>query len=228
MVPAEIWACLNHVIGNAEMYWLGPFEYPSKQTLLNRLKHYVRTADIGRVTHPVAVQKLHLLIAQHPDADRKIGVGVDHFRLERNSLAGRGLHLVRLDGTSDSFSYEKCITGMGQSPHGKVCEALRFAIRPQLDAFRESLVWPVRCSITGVDIIHSNNLHIDHRVPFWRLLERFSREQEINLSALAVEGNGMTLALVDREVSAAFEKFHQNYAQLQPTSKEANAAKGGS
>lgn len=71
------------------MYWLGPFEYRSKQELLDRLKHFVRTADIGQVTHPVAIQKLHLLLAFYLDADRKVGVGVDHFRIDRNELAGR-------------------------------------------------------------------------------------------------------------------------------------------
>ncbi|POA28517.1 hypothetical protein C1884_00125 [Pseudomonas sp. GW460-R15] len=34
--------------------------------------------------------KLHLLLALHPDAERKIGVGVEHFRIERNELAGVG------------------------------------------------------------------------------------------------------------------------------------------
>lgn len=37
------------------------------------------TGDVGQITHPVAVQKLHLLLALHPDAERKTGVGVDHF-----------------------------------------------------------------------------------------------------------------------------------------------------
>lgn len=211
----------------AGMYWLGPFEYPSKQALLERLKHFIRTADLGRITQPVAVQKLHLLLALHPDADRKIGTGVDHFRLERNPLAGRGLHLVRLDGSTDSFSYKRCITGVTQSHHGKVCEALRFVVRPQMDAFRAGLVWPLKCAITGVEIAHPNDLHIDHKVAFWRLLEVSCIEQRINLPSLQIMGNGMALALVDREISAAFEAFHLRHAQLQPTSKAANVWKGG-
>lgn len=209
------------------MYWLGPFEYPSKQALMERLKHFILTADLGRITQPVAIQKLHLLLALHPDAARKIGVGVDHFRLERNALAGRGLHLVRLDGSTDSFSYKRCITGVAQSQHGKVCEALRFVVRPQLDAYRAGLQWPLRCAITGIEITHPNDLHIDHKWAFWRLLELFCIEQQISLASLGVIGNGMTLALVDREISSAFEAFHLNHAQLQPTSRAANVWKGG-
>ncbi|MEE1923631.1 DCL family protein [Pseudomonas sp. 148P] len=209
------------------MYWLGPFEYPSKQALLDRLKHFIRSADLGQINHPVAVQKLHLLLALHPEADRKIGVGVDHFRLERNQLAGRGLRLVRFDGTSDSFSYKRCITGVTQSHHGKVCEALRFAVRPQMEAFRESLEWPVKCAIKGVEIAHPNDLHIDHKVAFWRLLEQFCSEHEIELPNLQVVGNGMTLALANRQVTEAFIEYHHHHAQLQPTCREANVWKGG-
>ncbi|KIU54414.1 hypothetical protein QV12_01025 [Pseudomonas putida] len=209
------------------MYWLGPFEYPSKQTLLDRLKHFIRTSDIGRITHPVADQKLHLLLALHPDADRKIGVGVDHFCLERNRLAGRGLSLVRVDGTIDSFSYKRCITGVAQSHHGKVCEALRFAIRPQMDTFRVSLEWPINCAITGDQIVHPNDLHIDHKVAFWRLLDEFCRKYGVHLPNLKVVGNGMTLALADQEIHQTFVDFHLRHAQLQPTCRQANLWKGG-
>ncbi|MCL8308306.1 DCL family protein [Pseudomonas putida] len=206
---------------------MGPFEYASKQALLDRLKHFIRTGDVGRIIHPVAAQKLHLLLALHPDAERKIGVGVDHFCLERNPLAGRGLRLVRTDGTTDSFSYKRCITGVTQSHHGKVCEALRFAVRPQMDSFRAGLQWPINCAITGNEIVHPNDLHIDHKIPFWRLLDEFCRACQVDLRNLEVIGNGMTLALADREVLQAFVDFHRQHAKLQPTSRQANVLKGG-
>ena len=166
------------------MYWLGPFEYRCKQALLDGLKEYLRTARMGRVSHPIAIQKLHLLLALHPDAERKIGVGVDHFLIVRNELSGRGFRLVRSDGTEDSFSYSKCITGVPQSPHGKACEALRFAVRPQLDAFRAQLTYPVTCAISGEPIVHPNDLHVDHERPFWQLLARFCGEHQVDLSSL--------------------------------------------
>lgn len=84
------------------------------------------------ITNKLAFKKLHLLLAMHPDADRKIGVGIEHFRIERNALgAGKGIWLVCVDGSEDTFSYKRCIRGVVQSSHGKVYEALRFAVRPQ-------------------------------------------------------------------------------------------------
>ncbi|MHA6130479.1 DUF3223 domain-containing protein [Pseudomonas fluorescens group sp. PF-1] len=149
------------------MFWLGPFEYKSKKELLDRLKDYLQNAPIGVIASKLAVKKLHLLIAMHPEASRKIGVGIDHFRIQRNALgAGKGIKFVRVDGSEDGFSYKRCITGAIQSPHGKVCEALRFTVRSQLIAFRDALGLPVRCATSGVIITDRKNLHIDHREPF--------------------------------------------------------------
>ena len=210
------------------MYWLGPFQYASKRELLDRLKTFVATAATGKVTHPIAVQKLHLLIAQHPDAARKVGPGVDHFVIKRNALgAGQGLWLVRCDGSETSFSYKRCITGVRQSSYGKVCEALRFEVRAQLIAFRERQTLPTRCAISGNQIMQRRDLHIDHKIPFWRLLQRFAEAQQLVLSALATRGSGETLTLIDQEVAAAFAAFHLQHAQLQPSCRKANGLKGG-
>ncbi|WP_367620493.1 DCL family protein [Pseudomonas sp. CAN1] len=180
------------------------------------------------VSHKIAIQKLHLLIALHPDAERKIGSGIDHFKVQRNVLgAGQGLWLVRSDGTEESFSYKRCITGVRQSSYGKVCEALRFSVRSQLIAYRETLTLPAICAISGEEIVHRSNLHIDHKVPFWRLLQAFSEIHGIDLSVLDTVGSGEGLALVDQEISKAFETFHLTHAELQPSSKTANILKGG-
>lgn len=220
--------CLHLNGQGSGMYWLGPFEYRSKKALLEGLKTYLRTAPMGRVSHPVAIQKLHLLLALHPDAKRKIGAGVDHFMVARNELSGRRFHLVRLDGTEESFSYRKCITGVAQSPHGKVCEALRFAVRPQLNAFRARLTYPIDCAISGEPIVHPNDLHVDHKTPFWKLLAHFCKEHQVDLTQLQTTGSGMKLALVDCSVTDAFVSYHLKHAKLQASRKAANLLKAGS
>ena len=164
------------IMETTEMYWLGPFEYTSKKALLDGLKSYLQRVSVGVITNPHAIKKLHLLIAMHPDAERKIGVGVDHFKIKRNALgAGSGFWLVRSDGSEESFSYERCITGAVQSPHSKVCEALRFAVRDQMRAFRDGLGLPALCSVSGVDILKRKDLHIDHKYPSGYCSSSFAR-----------------------------------------------------
>jgi len=210
------------------MFWLGPFEYKSKKELLDRLKDYLQNAPIGVITSKLAVKKLHLLIAMLPEASRKIGVGIDHFKIVKNELeAGRGIRLVRTDGSEDGFSYKRCISGVIQSPHGKVCEALRFTVRSQLIAFRDALGLPVRCAASGVIITDRKDLHIDHREPFWVLLERFCHDHQVDLTTLETTGNGENLALVDQKVTSEFEEYHRLHTELQPLLKAANVAKGG-
>lgn len=196
-----------------------------KKELLDRLKDYLQNAPIGVITNELAVKKMHLLMALHPEASRKIGVGIDHFKIVRNALgAGRGIKLFRLDGTEESFSYKRCVTCVVQSPHG---EALRFTVRSQLIAFREALGMPVRCAVSGTIITDRRDLHIDHKEPFWILLERFCQDRQVDLTTFETSGNGENLALVDQKVSSEFEEYHRLHAELQPLLKAANIAKGG-
>jgi hypothetical protein len=210
------------------MFWLGPYEYKSKQELLGKLKAYLQSAPAGVVRNELADRKLRLVVAMHPEASRKIGSGIDHFTVVRNARgAGQGFHIVRTDGSTESFSYKRCISGVMQSDHGKVCEALRFAVQPQLKAAREKHQLPVTCKLSGEVINDRKGLHMDHAKPFWQLLEDFSTAYGVQLDQLKTVGSGEALRLIDIEVAQAFEHYHRDHAELQPTAKTANAAKGG-
>jgi hypothetical protein len=210
------------------MFWLGHFGYKSKQDLLDKLKAFLQGAPQGRVSHEEADRKLRLLIAMHPNAERKIGLGIDHFKIVRNVRgAGQGIHIVRTDGSEEPFSYKRCISGVVQSAHGKVCEALRFTVQPQLKQYRESITLPVTCKLSGLPVERRRDLHIDHARPFWRLLRDFCTEHGVDLSVLETTGSGESLQLVDEDVALAFERYHREHAVLQPSLKSANAAKGG-
>ncbi|QXW42687.1 DCL family protein [Pseudomonas amygdali] len=210
------------------MFWLGRYTYKSKQELQEKLKAYLMAAHVGEVRNRNADRKLRLLLMMHPDAARKIGSGIDYFTVVRNARgAGQGFHVVRTDGTVESFSYKRCISGVMQSDYGKVREALRFAVQPQLMEEREKHKLPVICKLSDVAIRDRKELHMDHVIPFCQLLEDFSIAQNVDLSALKTIGNGEALHFVDSEVTASFVRYHRQHAKLQPTSRIANAAKGG-
>jgi hypothetical protein len=46
-------------------------------------------------------------------------------------------------------------------------------VRSQLITFRDALGMPVKCTVSGANITDRKNLHIDHKEPFWILLEDF-------------------------------------------------------
>jgi hypothetical protein len=49
------------------------------------------------------------LLQQHPDAKNKIGVGIKDLLVDKDGYGGKCFHLVRQDGTKESFSYLKCL-----------------------------------------------------------------------------------------------------------------------
>lgn len=210
------------------MFHLGPYEYPSKQALKARLKAYLDSAPDGPVTNTVAIEKLQYLLLLHPRAIEKIGTGVASFVIARNERgSGKGFKLIRVDGTAERFSYKACLDGQTPTNRSRAVEALRFAVRPQLMAFRRSLTLPVACALTGEIIADHADLHVDHERPFWRLVREFCLGEGIDLSALKTVGNGEHLSLQADDVALRFQRFHQKHARLQPTRKRANLEKGG-
>ena len=53
---------------------------------------------------------LNNLLRLHTKADQKIGAGVDHFEVMDGGFGTKCFKVVRIDGSSDDFSYGHCIT----------------------------------------------------------------------------------------------------------------------
>lgn len=51
------------------------------------------------------------LLARHPEAAEKIGVGIGHFTVEPAVHGTRCFYLTRVDGSRDDFSCGKCVRG---------------------------------------------------------------------------------------------------------------------
>lgn len=54
---------------------------------------------------------LSALLAMHPRAVEKIGVGIKHFTVEPAKGGTRCFYLTRVDGTRDDFATGKCVRG---------------------------------------------------------------------------------------------------------------------
>lgn len=210
------------------MFSLGPYAYESKEALKAKLKAHLANTQDGRIKHPVAHSKLLYLLYMHPRSEEKIGVGVDHFRIASNAQgAGKGFQLVRVDGSIERFSYKTCIDGVAPTMRSRVTEAFRFSVRDQLADFRASVMLPATCALTGKLIQTREELHVDHKVPFWQLLERFREEHRLSLCAIKTTGTGEHLSIADPQLQERWRLFHAQVAELQPALKEENLRKGG-
>lgn len=52
------------------------------------------------------------LLAHHKEAQRKIGIGIDHFEVMAAEFSTQCFCVVRTDGSRDDFSYHGCISSV--------------------------------------------------------------------------------------------------------------------
>ena len=54
------------------------------------------------------------LLKRHPEYAQKVGCGVHHFEVIAAEYGAQCFRIVRLDNSSDSFSYPACVSGRGR------------------------------------------------------------------------------------------------------------------
>ncbi|WP_084685318.1 DCL family protein [Nonomuraea coxensis] len=129
------------------------------------LYHYPVGACVQDPTHE---QFLVDLLQLHPDAERKVGSGIDHFEVRANPLYPNkvSFFIVRTDGSETEFSFTKCLTPPTQRE--LVLRAMRQVVGPQVIAFLNAAFRnsdQVRCAVTDVILESPNEVHVDHFDP---------------------------------------------------------------
>lgn len=92
----------------AEPFWLGPYRYASKEDFCEKLSSFLNKSVPGPVSHPLAIQKLTLLVLLHAGSAVLIGTGIKQFFVIEAENR-RVLKLLRTDDTYSIFSYEDCL-----------------------------------------------------------------------------------------------------------------------
>jgi len=185
------------------------------------------------ITSPDAQTFLLDLLQLHPTAGEKIGVGVD--RIETIPKQGnRCFQIIRKDGTTDSFSYIKCLS----SPTRKatVLTAFRDEISEQTMAFRAAAFAhceTLTCPLSLVPV-STETSHVDHVSPqFIELVTMFCREHGIRIADIdttKVKSADNQLRarylLVDTPTKLAWQEYHHRHATLRIVSATANLKRG--
>jgi hypothetical protein len=172
---------------------------------------------------------LHDLLALHPEARDKVGVGVSHFTMETGSAFGTSRHLTvhRTDGSSTDFSFHACIDGRNE--RSDRLKALRYVISEQILAFRNEVFAPgipVICPLDG-SVLSPTTCHIDHAYPttFLVLVEGWLTEGRIRIEEIGIEPSRDNLimpGMTDPAQAASWAGYHQARAVLRAVSPRAN------
>lgn len=82
--------------------------FKTKKQAISTFSHILNSARLGE---PIEEPLLCDLIMHRPRAADKVGTGISYIYAARASYNSRCFHVRRTDGTSEHFSYRKCLDG---------------------------------------------------------------------------------------------------------------------
>jgi len=165
------------------------------------------------------------LLQRHPNAEIKIGCGVQSIWVRRNGAFGQGFYVDRIDGTSTDFSYKQCIRPFTHASKAKF--AFRRAIDDQVLAVKYAAFATgntITCPETGEPITWET-AHVDHAAPwtFAVLLTEYCELRGIDLNAIELfESKSGIGKLLPPAIEADWAIWHDQRATLRVISAEAN------
>lgn len=180
-----------------------------------------RYAD-GEFLNSVDEDILYELLQRHPEADQKIGVGVQaFFRNKSPDHPTSCFHLLRIDGSTTDFGYPTCITGRAPSLRHAFYEACRRSVVAELMVQKQRLfdMSPngIQCVRTGeLTTIHTSEYR--HTEPRFRDIVRgFIQMKNLVIdSSMVTDSQDMqyTTVFTDQTMAVDFINYHATVAGL--------------
>lgn len=88
---------------------IGGIDFARKRDALEHLRSMLwRYSPGDRVSYDDDLF-LKAALPRHPEADEKIGVGMDHFKVRSDEYGKQCFWVVRIDETTDRFSYKALV-----------------------------------------------------------------------------------------------------------------------
>jgi hypothetical protein len=179
-------------------------------------------------------------LQNHPEVERKIGVGIDYFYVMGDRRGDCCVRIMRLDGTDVTLSKKSCLDK--ENPFNKFSEACRTAVVSDVLAVKNAAFsgpgpWDIRthvtCPISGVEFTYEQ-AHVHHKKPweFKTIVEAFlDSRPDIDRSCLqayicCANELGTMVELASAEHIAAFYVFHKERADMVVVAKAKHTCKG--
>lgn len=80
------------------------------------------------------------------------------------------------------------------------------------------------CPLTGKTLFGAT--HVDHKVPFSKLVEQWAEQCLVNLCQQKLAGRGQTKIFADGNLNESWQEWHEKHAMLQIVIAKANLSKG--
>lgn len=203
-------------------------EFGSQQ----KLKEYTREILYKyNLNQDLSLEDFNFMIAliqkRHPDADEKIGDGIEKMWIQENTVnhgTHRGFNFRRVDGSTDNFSYKTCI-GKPPSPEGHFLIACREAVSSCVNRYREEAFQDtarLKCPITS-DLITLEQSYVAYSSPsFKELAQSFRKAEALSISEQLFESHSdgdLTMRFADENIRQKWNVFWRENANLEIRSK---------
>lgn len=200
---------------------IGEIEFATKKDALTHYKIILNAYDFGEELTKNDFVDLMVLLETHPRVKEKIGVGIDKVRIAKVQYNTKSFELVRIDGSTEFFSYTKRINAP-KTNFTKFREACRQAIQDdlrsvKLDYFdKNSKKGQVKCQESN-ELAKYEELNVDHRQPntFSVIVDRFIELNNLDIEKVEyIQVDGGPNELKDDRLKQDFRKYHQDKATL--------------
>jgi hypothetical protein len=219
-------------MGRVSRYEIAGRIFRTQATIIQYIRDMVAGYEDGERLCRADLGFMLELLAQHPSAHQKQGVGVVAMEVRRNPVypQSRGFWLIRADGSSTDFSFYECLR---ETPHmERFHRALRVAIEPDIQGYCRAFFaarhgMPYYCPYTR-ELVELKGSHVDHQAPdtFKALVQRFIADEGLDVARVQVNGkaedNVLQDTLADMNLAQRWIAFHRYHAKLQVVSRTAN------
>lgn len=165
------------------------------------------------------------ILAGHPSAAEKVGVGITSIHVELGYMGTKGFHITRTDGSTTDFSYLKCLRP--DSAKGAVERGCRAAVHADIVLFRTNWEWTDGCChLTGLPI-KSDDAEVHHAPPmFDRLVQAWvaTRGGFEVVGDRMQGGDNLIGDLLSYDDTESWLDYHRTHAVLMVVHKTANAS----
>ena len=208
---------------------IGDRVFLTKKEALYHYKTILNSYDFGQSINEVHYREVLDLLETHPKKDEKKGAGIKEIRVAKLKYKTKAFELVRIDGSTEYFSYTKRINAP-RTNIARFSEACRKSIQEDLRNVKQayfdkhSKKGKVKCQETK-ELLSWEQLNVDHRQPntFSVILDRFIELNNIKVEQLEfVEIDGEGNELADLELKQKFIEYHREKANLRIVNKDNN------
>jgi hypothetical protein len=206
----------------------------TKRALTEYFSAMLKRYQVGDTISGSDENHLLWLIQQHPEFEKKRGVGITKFTVSRAKMGSQCFAVVRTDGSICDFSYKECIT-----PTPVLTEVLAAMRQEVADDIQEAKLehfrkhgderGRVKCALSG-ELIDISQAHADHAPPrtFNELARMFLAARDIapDMSLLTPsKDNEYGRRLCIPPMAAAWRSFHHRMAHIRIVSAKENLAR---